>query len=206
MKSVFVTGTDTGIGKTITSAWLCHHWQADYWKPVQSGLDDGTDTTRVQALAQCKIHPETYRLSAPLSPHQSAALDGVHIELANFVLPKANKLVVEGAGGCMVPLNWEHTLLDLMKQLALPVLLVARSGLGTINHTCLSVQALRAAKLQVLGVIMVGPTNAPNRQAIEHFAKVPVLAELPHWRTVSSQALGKHAMPEALRKALEGLA
>ncbi|HEX4878261.1 MAG TPA: dethiobiotin synthase [Limnobacter sp.] len=206
MKSVFVTGTDTGIGKTITSAWLCHHWQADYWKPVQSGLEDGTDATTVASLSACRVHPEAYRLSAPLSPHQSAALDGVHIDLKQFVLPKADRLVVEGAGGCMVPLNWEHTLLDLMRQLALPVLLVARSGLGTINHTCLSVQALRAAKVPVLGVIMVGVNNAPNRQAIEHFAKVPVLAELPHWRTVNSQALARHAMPDALHKALQDLA
>ncbi|WP_370260628.1 dethiobiotin synthase [Limnobacter sp.] len=205
MKSVFVTGTDTGIGKTIASAWLCHHWQADYWKPVQSGTEDGTDSATVATLAQCEVHPEAYRLSAPLSPHQSAALDGVNIELKQFVLPKADRLVVEGAGGCMVPLNWQHTLIDLMQHLALPVLLVARSGLGTINHTCLSVQALRTAKVPVLGVLMMGPANAANRQAIEHFAKTPVLAELPHWRSVGTNALANHPMPIGLRQALEGL-
>ncbi|HEX4856111.1 MAG TPA: dethiobiotin synthase [Limnobacter sp.] len=205
MKHLFVTGTDTGLGKTVTSAWLCRHWQADYWKPVQSGLEDGTDSELVARLSGARVHPETHRLTQPLSPHQSADIDGVKIQLGDFVLPQADRLVVEGAGGCLVPLNWRDTMLDLMKHLDTCALLVARSGLGTINHTCLSLQALKAAQVPVLGVILVGPTNSPNREAIEHFGEVPVLAELPLFEHLTAEAIARHAMPERLARALTSL-
>lgn len=205
MKHLFVTGTDTGIGKTIASAWLCKHWQADYWKPVQSGLDGGSDSEWIARLSGCTVHPETYRLTQPLSPHQAADIDGIKIQLSDFVLPKAERLIIEGAGGCMVPLNWRDTMLDLMKHLNSCALLVARSGLGTINHTCLSLQALKAAGVPVLGVVMVGETNPANREAIEHFGEVPVLAELPVFNELSPQALAEFAMPERLARALGSL-
>ena len=209
MKHVFVTGTDTGIGKTITSAWLCQHWQADYWKPVQSGLEDGTDSKLVSRLSGARTHPETWRLSQPLSPHRAADLDGVKIQLTDFTLPQAERLVVEGAGGCMVPLNWRDTMLDLMKHLDSCALLVARSGLGTINHTCLSLQALKAAGVPVLGVVMaadrLNPPNPANREAIEHFGEVPVLAELPYFEHLTTQALSEFAMPDRLQRALDSL-
>jgi dethiobiotin synthetase len=205
VKHLFVTGTDTGIGKTITSAWLCKHWQADYWKPVQSGLEGGSDSEWIARLSGCAIHRETYRLSQPLSPHQAADIDGVKIQLSDFVLPHAERLVVEGAGGCLVPLNWRETMLDLMKQLGSCALLVARSGLGTINHTTLSLRALKAAGVPVLGVVMVGETNPANREAIEHFGEVPVLAELPVFSELSSQALASFSIPERLVRALDSL-
>jgi dethiobiotin synthetase len=205
VKHLFVTGTDTGIGKTITSAWLCKHWQADYWKPVQSGLEGGSDSEWIARLSGCTVHPETYRLSQPLSPHQAADLDGAKIQLNDFVLPEAERLIIEGAGGCMVPLNWRDTMLDLMKHLNTCALLVARSGLGTINHTCLSLQALKAAGVPVLGVVMVGETNPANREAIEHFGEVPVLAELPVFNELSPQTLAEFAMPERLIRALGSL-
>jgi dethiobiotin synthetase len=209
VKHVFITGTDTGIGKTITSAWLCQHWQADYWKPVQSGLEDGTDSELVSGLSGARAHPETWRLTQPLSPHQSADLDGVKIQLNDFTLPQAERLVVEGAGGCLVPLNWRDTMLDLMKHLRSCALLVARSGLGTINHTCLSLQALKAAGVPVLGVVMaadrLNPPNPANREAIEHFGEVPVLAELPYFEHLTAQALSEFAMPDRLQRALDSL-
>jgi dethiobiotin synthetase len=205
VKHLFVTGTDTGIGKTITSAWLCKHWQADYWKPVQSGLEGGSDSEWIARLSGCAVHPETYRLSQPLSPHQAADIDGVKIQLSDFVLPQAERLVVEGAGGCLVPLNWRETMLDLMKDLSSCALLVARSGLGTINHTTLSLRALKAAGVPVLGVVMVGETNPANREAIEHFGEVPVLAELPVFSELSSQALASFSIPERLVRALDSL-
>ncbi|WP_421831563.1 dethiobiotin synthase [Limnobacter sp.] len=205
MKHLFVTGTDTGIGKTIASAWLCKHWQADYWKPVQSGLDGGSDSEWIARLSGCTVHPETYRLTQPLSPHQAADLDGAKIQLNDFVLPEAERLIIEGAGGCMVPLNWRDTMLDLMKHLNTCALLVARSGLGTINHTCLSLQALKAAGVPVLGVVMVGETNPANREAIEHFGEVPVLAELPVFNELSPQTLAEFGMPERLIRALGSL-
>ncbi|PQJ24813.1 dethiobiotin synthase [Limnobacter sp. SAORIC-690] len=205
VKHLFVTGTDTGIGKTITSAWLCKHWQADYWKPLQSGLEGGSDSEWIARLSGRAVHPELYRLTQPLSPHQAADIDGVKIQLGDFVLPTAERLVVEGAGGCMVPLNWRDTMLDLMKHLGSCALLVARSGLGTINHTCLSLQALKSAGVPVLGVVMVGETNPANREAIEHFGEVPVLAELPVFTELSPQALTEFGMPERLIRALDSL-
>lgn len=205
MKHLFITGTDTGLGKTITSAWLCKHWQADYWKPVQSGLEELSDSEWVSQLSGAHVHPETHRLTQPLSPHQSAEIDGIKIQLSDFVLPQAERLVVEGAGGCLVPLNWRDTMLDLMKHLDSCALLVARSGLGTINHTCLSLQALKAAGVPVLGVVMVGETHSANREAIEHFGEVPVLAELPHFSPLSAEALATCPMPERLARALASL-
>ena len=165
----------------------------------------GCDSEWIARLSGCAVHPETYRLSQPLSPHQAADIDGVKIQLSDFVLPQAERLVVEGAGGCLVPLNWRETMLDLMKQLGSCALLVARSGLGTINHTTLSLRALKAAGVPVLGVVMVGETNPANREAIEHFGEVPVLAELPVFNELNQQALAEFAMPERLLRALGSL-
>lgn len=205
MKHVFVTGTDTGIGKTVCSAWLCTHWQADYWKPVQSGLQGPTDSDRVAELSAAFTHPETHRLVAPMSPHQAAELESIKIQISDFQLPQAERLVIEGAGGCMVPLNWRDTMLDLMKHLNSCALLVARSGLGTINHTCLSIQALKHYGVPILGVVMVGETHIANREAIEHFGEVPVLAELPNLPQINAHQLENLSMPERLQRALDSL-
>lgn len=207
MKQLFVTGTDTGIGKTITSAWLCQHWGASYWKPIQSGLNGLTDSQLVTTLSpNSRIHPEQYRLQAPLSPHQAADLEDIKIQLPDFTLPPhESKLIIEGAGGCLVPINWKHTMIDLIQHLGVCTVLVARSGLGTINHTTLSLQALKAAQIPVLGVIMVGEPNPHNREAIEHFGEVPVLAELPHFEEISAEVLANQPMPNRLRNALNSL-
>ena len=209
MAAVFVTGTDTHVGKTIASAWLCHHWQAHYWKPIQSGLDGPTDSAVVAALAHVPTHPEAVRLAAPLSPHQAAAREGKVLSLSQFVLPPTNlapRLVVEGAGGCCAPINMQHTMLHLMQQLGLPVLLVARSTLGTINHSVLSLQALRAAGVKVLGVLVVGPPNPENCAAIEHFGQTTVLATLPLWPQPGLHAFAQTPAPKALLTALAELA
>lgn len=216
MKTVFVTGTDTGVGKTLFSAWLCMHWQAAYWKPIQSGLSEGTDTEWVTRLASCKYLPERHRLTQPLSPHQAADLDGISIQLEDFIWPPLiqeamqlitpeQRWVVEGAGGCMVPINWTDCMSDLMLHLDIPVLVVARSGLGTINHTCLSLEHLKSKGVKVLGVVMNGPINPSNKKAIEHFSGVKVLAELPWLEEASNANLKQLAMPSDLRHALEGL-
>lgn len=212
MKAVFVTGTDTGVGKTMASAWLCLQWQAAYWKPIQSGLDEITDTEWVTQLAQCKHLPERHRLIQALSPHQSADLDGISIQLSDFEWPTSpqqsilgERWVVEGAGGCIVPINWKDCMSDLMLHLNLPVLVVARSGLGTINHTCLTLEHLKRKGVHILGVILNGPQNHANKNAIEHFSGVQVLAELPWMDQVSTVDLQHIAMPIALRDALESL-
>ncbi|MFD0987680.1 dethiobiotin synthase [Methyloligella solikamskensis] len=193
MSGFFVTGTDTDVGKTVVAAWLTAYLGADYWKPIQSGVADGTDTKTVRALAELpdeRIVPEAYVLPEPLSPHESARRAGVTIDLAAIRLPETeNFLVVEGAGGLMVPLNETELVIDLMEDLGLPAILVARSTLGTINHTLLSLEALRRRGLAVAGVIMVGPESGHNRAAIERYGRTQVIAEIPWLDPLNRQTL-----------------
>ncbi len=181
MSGVFVTGTDTGVGKTMIAAWLVLSWRAEYWKPVQSGTLEGWDADVIRQLApDAVIHPSRHALPEPLSPHQAAARAGRRIGLGDFRLPATSRpLVVEGAGGVLVPLNETELMVDLMTHLGLPVLVVARSGLGTINHTLLTLEALRRRQLPIAGVILNGPPNPDNRDAIERFGAAPVVGELP---------------------------
>lgn len=193
---IFVTGTDTGIGKTVVSALLTAGLEASYWKPIQSGLDEETDTEFVQRVAevpQAKIIPEGIRLNEPLSPHASAEIDGVSISLDDFDIPdfKSEHLVIEGAGGLLVPLNDKDMIIDLIEKLEVPVLLVVRSELGTLNHTFLSLEALRNRDIPILGVIMNGPENESNRQAIEKYGKVNVLAELNNLDEINTKTLNR---------------
>jgi len=189
MKGVFVTGTDTDVGKTMVSAWLVKSWQADYWKPVQSGCLTDSDSDTVRKLNPTAVfHPPAYLLKEPLSPHAAAERDEVRISLDAIHLPQTtNTLVVEGAGGALVPLNEREMMTDLMAALGLPVVIVARSGLGTINHTLLTIEALRRRDIAVAGVILNGPPNAANRAAIEQYGQVRVVGELP--RLPSPEAL-----------------
>ncbi|GAB5408779.1 MAG: dethiobiotin synthase [Balneolaceae bacterium] len=177
--SFFITGTDTGIGKTLVSAMLMSALDATYWKPIQAGLDEETDTEFVQRFSEVessRIIPERYRLETPMSPHGAADIDGISISLNDFQIPEFNTkhLIVEGAGGLIVPINWEYTILDLIEQLRLPVLLVARSSLGTLNHTLLSLEALKNRNIEVFGVVLNGDRHQSNKETIEHFGKVPV--------------------------------
>jgi dethiobiotin synthetase len=191
----FVTGTDTGVGKTVVSALLCAALDAYYWKPIQTGTREGTDRRTVSRIAQVaptKLLPETYRFAPPVSPHLAARKAGVRIELQEIRVPEIGvreNLVVEGAGGAMVPINETQLMTDLMKHLALPVLLVARTALGTINHTILSLAALRAARLRVRGVIMVGKPNADNRNAIEHYGQIGVVGAVPPLENLNRASL-----------------
>ena len=176
---LFVTGTDTGVGKSYVAALLTVGLEAAYWKPVQSGADADADwVRRVTGLPAERVLPETYRLRAPLSPHEAARREGVQIEMSRFVLPKRKRLIVEGAGGVMVPLDDRHLMVDLMAALGLPVLVVARSELGTINHTLLTLDQLRRRGCPLLGVVVNGPSNPANCRAIAHYGEVPVLAAI----------------------------
>ncbi|MBY0281313.1 MAG: dethiobiotin synthase [Alphaproteobacteria bacterium] len=202
---IFVTGTDTDVGKTVVSAWLCYHLKASYWKPVQSGTSEGTDSKTVWDLSKTEIFPETYSLKAPLSPHLAASLEEVQIDLEKINLPKTDKpLIIEGAGGVMAPLNNKHTILDLIEHLKVPTIVVARSTLGTINHTCLTLQALRSRSLLILGVIMNGPQNSDNKEAIEHFGKTKVLAEIEPLRLLTKEAISQIPFPSSLHGLLNG--
>lgn len=193
MQRYFITGTDTDVGKTIAAAWLMLHLEADYWKPTQSGLEPPTDMEAVQQITQLpddRFHPETYRLTQPLSPHEAAKRDGVEIEMGQFQLPDTNRsLVVEGAGGLMVPLNKDNLVIDLIKQLNMPTILVCRSGLGTINHTLLSLEAMCHRRIKVAGIIINGPQTPHNREALEEYGRVPVIAEIDQLKTVNKDTL-----------------
>lgn len=179
----FVTGTDTGIGKTVISAMLTQALNASYWKPIQAGLEEETDTQfvkRTTNIAGSAIKPERYRLKTPMSPHGAAEIDGVEISMADFELPEyeTGHLVVEGAGGLMVPMNDEDMVIDLISYLNLPVVLVARSTLGTLNHTFLSLEALRKRDITILGVVLNGPRHKSNYEAIEKHGDINILAEV----------------------------
>lgn len=177
---IFVTGTDTGIGKTVVSTIFCRGLGAHYWKPVQSGAQDGTDS---QFLSQwgVSVHPEAYSLAAPLSPHTAAEMEGKEILLPKILssVPKTESaLVAEGAGGVLVPLNERYLMVDLMATLKWPTLIVTRSTLGTINHTLLTVEALRRRSVPILGAVMVGTRNVANQKALETYGAIPVLGNI----------------------------
>lgn len=193
---IFVTGTDTGIGKTVVSAILTAGLDASYWKPIQAGLDEETDTEcvrRVAGVPDNRIIPETYRLNTPMSPHASAAIDGVEIDMKDFTFPQyeTGHLVVEGAGGLLVPLNKEQMIIDLIQLLGMPVVLTARSELGTLNHTFLSLEALRNRGIPVLGVVLNGPRHESNRRTIEAYGQVDILAEIEYEDRLDSDTVKK---------------
>lgn len=184
MKDLFVTGIGTDIGKTVVSAILTEALQADYWKPVQSGSLEQTDSQRVKSLISNEksvFHPEAYLLEAPLSPHAAAALEGRRIDLGAIRLPQTrNRLVVEGAGGLFVPLNGEHLVVDLIRHLQLPVVVVSSNYLGSINHTLLTLEALRSRHIPVAGLIFNGePTPASEDFILKYSGFRKLLSVLP---------------------------
>jgi dethiobiotin synthetase len=197
MRGVFVTGTDTDVGKTLVAAWLTYHWQADYWKPVQTGAAEITDFNTIRRLVpDATIHPSPYVFQAPLSPHEAARRERARIDLSALVPPKTERpLVVEGAGGVMVPLNEMALMVDLMERLKLPAVVVARSSLGTINHTLLTLEALRRRRIPILGVVMNGQKNPGNRQAIEQYGGAPVLAEIQPLPAVTASVVASLPPP-----------
>jgi dethiobiotin synthase len=180
---IWVTGTDTNVGKTVVSAALVRQLDASYWKPVQSGWPADDDTETVRQLADVppeRLLPPVYRFTNPLSPNQAAEDDGVVPDPSTIRVPDySGRLVMEGAGGLMVPITADFMILDLMRKLAAPVVLVARTGLGTLNHTFLSLDALRAKGLPVLGVVLVGEPHPRNTRDIREIGRVRILAEIP---------------------------
>lgn len=197
-RGVFVTGTDTGIGKTLVSAILCRAWNATYWKPLQTGLaDEEGDTPTVRDLAglsPARIIPPAYAFQAPLAPLAAGDLENVTVNPGRLVLPQVQgPLVVEGAGGLMVPVREDMMLVDLIESLGLPVVLVTRSGLGTINHTLLSLEALRRRDIPVLGVVPVGPPNPGNERDIARFGKIRILFRVPQLDAVTETSVSELA-------------
>jgi dethiobiotin synthetase len=192
---LFVTGTDTSVGKTLVSALLCAALEGVYWKPIQTGATEDSDRRTVMQLAELaseRTLPECYVFDPPVSPHLAAEWAGVTINLSTIHRPEGKlpgPLIAEGAGGVMVPVNERDFMLDLMRRLGLPVLVVARSALGTINHSLLTLGALQRAGLTAKGVVAVGTPNRDNERAIERFGSVPVVGRVPFLEVVNRAAL-----------------
>ena len=167
MKRFIVSGTDTGIGKTVFAAALTQAVQGIYWKPVQAGLEEETDSQIVARLSGRPVLPEAYRLKLAAAPNQAAAAEGVTLNTANLFLPFTEApLIVEGAGGLLVPLTEELLFIDLFTRWRLPLILCARTALGTINHTLLSLEAIRARGIELLGVAFIGEAHDENERII----------------------------------------
>jgi malonyl-CoA O-methyltransferase len=195
-RGVFVTGTDPGVGKTFVSACLTRAWNALYWKPLQTGLaeEEGDTPTvaRLTGVEDARILPPADVFLAPLSPQAAAAAEGRAVDPDRLVLPmreSGRPLVVEGAGGLDVPVMADMLMINLMRRFNLPVILVARSGLGTVNHTLLSLEALRNRGVPVAGVVLNGPPDSGNRAAIEAHGQVRVLAEIPAFPRVDRSSV-----------------
>lgn len=191
----FVTGTDTNVGKTLLSALLVAALNGIYWKPIQTGAWEGIDRQTVMQLAGVgpdSTVPETYCFDPPVSPHLAAEEAGTVIDLQRIRAPERTSnrpLIVEGAGGILVPINSSESMLDLAVTIGMPVIVAARTALGTINHTCLSVKALRTVPLEVRGVVMIGKENPDNERAVERFAGVPVIGRIPHLERIDRKTL-----------------
>ncbi|MCP5397194.1 MAG: ATP-dependent dethiobiotin synthetase BioD [Sphingomonadaceae bacterium] len=192
---IVVSGTDTGIGKTVLAAGLVGALGATYWKPVQAGIEEESDAAAVARLSgrgQDAVLPEAYSLQTPCSPHQAAALDGVAIDPARLALPQLDgPLVVEGAGGVLVPLSDELLYADMFAQWGLPVVLAARTALGTINHSLMSIEALRARHVPIAGIAFIGEENAETQRVICHIGKVRSLGRLPLLDPLNAETLAR---------------
>ena len=181
-QTYFITGIGTEVGKTVVSAIVTQALEADYWKPVQAGELDTSDTMKVQSLIDndsSKFHPEAYRLNHPMSPHAAAERDGVEIDISSFEIPKTdNHLVIEGAGGLLVPLNKKDTILDLIDILKCEVILVSRHYLGSINHTLMSIELLKQRNIPIKGILFNGNENKDTESIITEMTGIKALGRI----------------------------
>lgn len=195
MTAYIITATDTDVGKTLCAALLMAALKGEYWKPVQCGTDENGkadyDTVReLSGLEGAHFIPPVYSLSSPLSPHRAAELENIEIDLEKLRLPPVKKtLLIEGAGGLMVPLNRNALYIDLFQKWTLPVVLCARTGLGTINHTLLSLEALRTRSIPVHGIVFVGDDNPDNRRTIVDMGRVRELGWIPQMEEITKEKL-----------------
>ena len=194
---LIVAGIGTEVGKTVASAVLVETLKADYWKPVQSGALTDSDTNTVRQLVSNSVsqfHPEAYRLSQPLSPHAAAELDGVTIKLENIKPPKTdNALIIELAGGLMVPLNNQQLNIDLVQHLGLPVVLVSRNYLGSINHTLLSVEACRSRNISLMGILFNGPAIPATEAFILNYTRLPCIGRIGQEDILTKEVVRRYA-------------
>lgn len=197
MIKLIIAGIGTEIGKTVTSAIMVEALRADYWKPVQSGALEDSDTETVRGLISNSVsqfHPEAYRLREPLSPHAAAEIDGIRIDLNRIRVPQTdNALVIELAGGLLVPLNEQELTIDWVAQSGLPVVLVSRNYLGSINHTLLSVEALRSRSIPILGVLFNGPTVPATESFILNYTQLPCIGRIAEESVITPAVIRHYA-------------
>ena len=206
-KRIIICGTDTDVGKTIVSSFLVQGLKGIYWKPIQSGTEEGTDTKTVCNLLSLESNsylPERYKFKAPVSPHWAAEQESDFIEPSNLKLPDLDKLIIiETAGGLMVPLNRDWLQIDQLKAWGAPIILVARTGLGTLNHTLLSLEALKYRNLDVLGIVLNGPPHKDNPKTLEQFGNTKILASLPIFDEVNAKVLSQEWHKQQLDQKLK---
>ncbi len=206
---LIVCGTDTDVGKTIVSSLLVQGLNAIYWKPIQSGFEDGGDTNTVKGILNLpkeRILTERYKFKAAVSPHWAAEQENELINPKNLSLPMVKQsLIIETAGGVMVPLTRQYMQIDQLKKWMLPIVLVARSGLGTLNHTLLTIEALKKRNIPLLGIILNGAFHPDNPKTLEEISGVAIIAQLPILDKVSSQVLSKIWIEQKISERLEHL-
>lgn len=196
MKSYFVSGIGTDVGKTIASAILVEALEADYWKPIQAGELNNTDTMKVRSLISNKksiLHTERYLLSQPQSPHAAATNDGIEIDLKTIQIPNTtNTLIIEGAGGLMVPLNNQYLVIDLIQQLNAEVILISKNYLGSINHTLLSFEALKSRNIPIAGIIFNGKPNKASEEFILNHTKLTCILRINEEQEITKTTISNY--------------
>jgi dethiobiotin synthetase len=197
MKKIFVTGIGTDIGKTVVSAVLVEALKADYWKPVQTGSFFSRDTVEVKRIisnTKSQFHPESYLLKQPMSPHAAAELEGVEIHMDQINLPQTtNHLVIEGAGGLMVPLNRNHFMIDLIQKFDAEVILVVKNYLGSINHTLLSIDVLKSRGLKIMGIVINEEPHALSENIILQYSGLKLLGRIEKEGMIKKDVIEKYA-------------
>jgi len=197
MKGAVVAGIGTGIGKTLVATILAEALQADYWKPVQAGNLDFTDTDFVKKYItnqKTVFHPERYRLSVPMSPHAAAKIDKIEIDCNGLTIPGSlNTVIIEPAGGLMVPLNNNQLNIDLIEQWGLPVILVSQNYLGSINHTLLSVELLKSRGINLTGIIFNGDRNSSTEDFILQYTQLTCLAKINQEPIINKLVVKRYA-------------
>jgi dethiobiotin synthetase len=188
----FVTGIDTDSGKTIASAILCKALNYNYWKPIQAGLPKDSEVVKTLA-PEITIYQERHLLKTPASPHAAAKIDGVNININDFVLPAESKLIIEGAGGCLVPINDTNFVIDIARHLSTSIILVADLYLGSINHTLLTSKYLKSNNLPVKGIIFNGDENTESEKIILQHTAYPCLLRIRRESVITSETINKYA-------------
>ncbi len=197
MKNIFVTGIGTDVGKTVVSAILMEALQYDYWKPVQSGVFYGTDSITVRNLVpnhNLKVHPEAFVLKQALSPHAAAEQEGIEIDAENIALPQSERpLIIEGAGGVLVPLNRKFFIADMIRKFNCETVLVIQNYLGSTNHALLSIEALKVRNITIKGLVFNGAPHKMTEEIIEHFSGLKTLGRILPEKNVNPDFVRRYA-------------